>query len=179
MPYDLAHLIGYDNAPGNNKCCNQQLNPFYSDEMAFEIVKEAYSEENTFMHICLSENEVVAFHWCRKENGLQLNNDICREPTVNLKDALDIIKHKMGNRLPDYYMVESEVGVRPDFRGQKISSELYRHAIQLHLRAPTQIEAIVLTTNVQSPLFYLRKKLGFETIHEFKDSDKVLLFLKL
>ncbi len=142
-------------------------NEEYSEEKALQIVEAAPTERGAAMMVATNpQGAVVAFYWCRVEDPCDI------EPRLQ-----DAVSKCCGGRLPRRYVMSSEAGVLPDYRGRKLSQRLFLKTLTSVCVKDATIEAVLNKTNPHSPMYHLRVRLGFVEIFREEDTGDVYMLL--
>ena len=153
--------------PADLTCCDTQLVAFYTDDDALRIVDDAYAKPGAAMLVATDEqDEVIAFYWCRVESSHEI------EPRLQAAVAACC-----GGNLPRRYIMSSEAGVLRMHRGQKLSQRLFLKGIASVCKIDADVEAVLNKTNPQSPMYYLRLRVGFAEIFREEDTGDVYMLL--
>lgn len=75
------------------------------------------------------------------------------------------------------YLYSAEAAVVAELRSHKLSILMFEHAVKNIFKQQPSIKGIIGRTTLTSPMYTLRKRLGFEEIFRFPDDRRYYIFL--
>ncbi len=167
----------FEEAP--ETCCGIETIDFYSDaevsEAVQKVLQKTYSQ---CLALLDSEKKAVWFTWWWSDSlaginqeKLKLNNEQYRELIKNLWEITDNPENTTW-----YY--QSETGIISEYREGWIGRSLVASNEILLQENQEKAPYIIQRTSRKSPMFNIRKELGYEVVFDYNDEDERVLFAK-
>lgn len=167
----------FEDAPQN--CCSVETVDFYSDKVVENYVKNVICKTyNQCLVILNLDSEVSWFTWWWKDDLASINSQKLRLNEDNIQKLFENLDKIGINPIKEDFYYQSETWVMPEYRKSWIWKNLVRVNEEIIKSNRDKISSIIQRTSERSPMFNIRRDLGYEVVYKYDDEDNRVLFAK-